>query len=125
MLTVLVALALGGAPARPAITFWTDAPSGHAEVWAMNEDGTGRTRLKEEAVSPTCGSSGLSQTRTHPRAAADVEHGFRSELVAGRNEDPLHPRRRRAHQVYAMNADGSAKTNLSRNRNDEWATSRR
>ena len=45
MLTILIALALGTAPARPAITFWTDAPSGHAEVWAMNEDGTGRTRL--------------------------------------------------------------------------------
>jgi TolB protein len=45
MLAVLIALAFGGAPARPAITFWTDAPSGHAEVWAMNEDGTGRTRL--------------------------------------------------------------------------------
>jgi TolB protein len=45
MLTVLIALALGGAPARPAITFWTDAPSGHAEVWTMKEDGTGRARL--------------------------------------------------------------------------------
>jgi Tol biopolymer transport system component len=28
-----------------------------------------------------------------------------------------------AHQVYVMDADGSAKTNPSRNRNDEWATS--
>jgi Tol biopolymer transport system component len=45
MLTILLALAFGTAPARPAITFWTDAPGGHAEVWAMNEDGTGRTRL--------------------------------------------------------------------------------
>ena len=45
MLTALIALALGAAPQQPAITFWTDAPSGHAEVWTMNEDGAGRTRL--------------------------------------------------------------------------------
>jgi len=45
MLTMLIAIALGGAPQRPAISFWTDAQSGHAEVWVMNEDGSGRRRL--------------------------------------------------------------------------------
>jgi len=45
MLTMLIAALLGGAPQKPAISFWTDAPSGHAQVWVMNEDGSGRRRL--------------------------------------------------------------------------------
>jgi hypothetical protein len=32
-------------------------------------------------------------------------------------------RRHEAHQVYVMNAHGSGKVNLSRNRSDDWATS--
>lgn len=46
MLTFLIAAVLAGAPPpQPSISFWTDAGSGHAEVWLMNEDGNGRTRL--------------------------------------------------------------------------------
>jgi Tol biopolymer transport system component len=45
MLTILLAALLGGALQRPAISFWTDAGSGAAQVWVMNEDGSGRRRL--------------------------------------------------------------------------------
>jgi Tol biopolymer transport system component len=45
MLTILIAALLGGAPQQHRISFWTDAGSGHAQVWVMNEDGSGRRRL--------------------------------------------------------------------------------
>ena len=44
----------GGTPRQPtagaqqaAISFWTDVPDGHAQVWVMNEDGSGRERLTD------------------------------------------------------------------------------
>jgi TolB protein len=45
MLTVLIAALLGGTSPQPAISFWTDAPGGAAQVWVMNENGSGRRRL--------------------------------------------------------------------------------
>jgi TolB protein len=45
VLTLLIAALLAGAPERPAISFWTDAPGGSAQVWVMNADGSERRRL--------------------------------------------------------------------------------
>ena len=98
MLTFLVALALGGAPRQPAISFWSDFPSGHAQVWVMNADGSGRQRL----------------TDLYSAKRGDWSPDGRRILYTHGPEG--------AHQVYVMNADGSGKTNLSRSRTDDWAT---
>ena len=53
MLTILIAgllggaALLGGAPQQSAISFWTDAGTGHAQVWVMNDDGSGRKQRTE------------------------------------------------------------------------------
>jgi hypothetical protein len=49
MLTALIAALLTTSSPRPAISFWTNAGLGVAQVWLINADGSRKTNLSRNS----------------------------------------------------------------------------
>jgi Tol biopolymer transport system component len=95
---VVAVLALAVSPAQAAFPgqngkiAFTALRDGNAEIYTMNADGTGQTRLTNNAA-----------TDTYPRWSADgTKIVFMSDRAGG-------------DEIYSMNADGTAQTRLTNN----------